>query len=219
MKTLVLLLVCELTIAGSAQQSLKTFTSPDGLLRFQHSDMLVKCIPRQTTAGLKESGTSQANHPTPPVSDSCVSPEALCGSPGSNGNTLACFAYPKEKFKDKPHFLAATFFVSEIRSAKTEAECVSGSPDWLVVNSKPEIITINGTAFKTFEIEDNWAGGGRSGPVHRTFHHDRCYELGIQIAISRAEYDPGTVKEFTPQDRADVEGRLGQALSSFVFLK
>jgi hypothetical protein len=43
--------------------------------------------------------------------------------------------------------------------------------------------------------------------------------LGIQNVISRAEYDPGTVKEFTKKDSFEVESRLRQALNSFVFLK
>ncbi|SPF46913.1 hypothetical protein SBA1_690010 [Candidatus Sulfotelmatobacter kueseliae] len=45
------------------------------------------------------------------------------------------------------------------------------------------------------------------------------YELGMQTVISRAAYDPETDKEYTKQDRAEAEGRLGQALDSSVFLK
>jgi hypothetical protein len=79
--------------------------------------------------------------------------------------------------------------------------------------------TINHATFKTFEIGDNWAGGGQSGPAYRTFHDGKCYELGIQTVFSRAEYDLGSVKEFTQKDRSEVEGRLRQALNSFVFMK
>jgi len=45
------------------------------------------------------------------------------------------------------------------------------------------------------------------------------YELGTQTVISRAAYHPETGKEYTKQDRAEAEGRLGQALDSSVFLK
>jgi hypothetical protein len=79
--------------------------------------------------------------------------------------------------------------------------------------------TINHIAFKAFEIGDNGTSGGQSGPAYRTFHSGKCYELGIQNVLSRAEYDPGTVKEFTQQDSSEVDGRLRQALNSFVFLK
>jgi hypothetical protein len=148
-----------------------------------------------------------------------MSQGAICDGPGSEGSAMACFAYPKERFKDKPLFVAATFFVSEIRSAKTEKECLKGSPNWLVINSKAGTTTINHVAFKTFEIGDNWTSGGQDGPAYRTFHNGMCYELGIQTFTSRAEYDPGTVKQFTKKDWSEVEDRLRQALNSFVFLK
>lgn len=220
MKTFITFLVCGLAIAGSAQQFLKTFTSPNGLFRFQYPDILVNCMPQQTPSSPIESGISQGTQPAvPSIPDSCMSQGEICGGPGSEGSTMACFAYPKERFKDKPHFVAATFFVSEIPSAKTENSCLKGSQGWLVLNSKSETTPINHVTFKTFEIGDNWTSGGQSGPAYRTFHDGKCYELGIQTVISRAEYDPGTVKEFTEKDRSEVEDRLRQALNSFVFLK
>jgi hypothetical protein len=96
---------------------------------------------------------------------------------------------------------------------------LQGSANWFVLNSKVATSTINHVAFKTFEIGDNWTSNGQSGPAYRTFRHGRCHELGIQTITSRAVYDPGTVKEFTRKDRSEVEGRLRQALNSFVFLK
>jgi len=132
---------------------------------------------------------------------------------------MACVAYPKEKFRDKPHFVAASFFVSEIQSAKTEDVCLKGSPDWYVSNSKAQTITINHVTFKTFEIGDNWTSGGQTGHAYRTFRNGECYELGIQTVFSRAEYDPGAVKLMTKKDWSEVEDRLKQALDSFVFLK
>jgi hypothetical protein len=148
-----------------------------------------------------------------------MSQGAICDGPGSEGSAMACFAYPKEIFKDKPLFVAATLFVSEIQLAKTEKVCLKGSPNWSVINSKVGTTMINDVTFKTFEIEDNWTSGGQSGPAYRTFHNGKCCELGIQTFISRAEYDPGTVKEFSKKDWSEVEGSLRRALNSFVFLK
>ena len=220
MKIFITFLICGLAIAGSAQQSLKTFTNPDGLFRFQYSDMLINCMSQRALVSPTESGISEGKQPVvPSYPDSCMSQGAICGGPGSEGSTLACFAYPQERFNDKPHFVAATFFVSEIRSAKAEMECLKGSPNWFVINSKAGPTTINHVVFKTFEIGDNWTSGGQSGPAYRTFHDGKCYELGIQTVISRAEYDPGTVKEFTEKDQSEVDGRLRQALNSFMFLK
>ena len=219
MKTLIAFLVCGFAMAGSAQSSLKTFTSSDGLFRFWYADILMNCAPRQTSTSPQEPGTSEEGQTGTSISDSCVSQGANCDGPGSRGRAMACFAYPKERFKDKPAFVAATFYVSEIQAAKTEKVCLEGSPDWLVINSKAGMTTINHVTFKTFEIGDNWTSGGQSGPAYRTFHNGKCYELGIQNVFSRAEYDPGTVKEFTKKDSSEVEGRLRQALNSFAFLK
>ena len=209
MKTFIALCLCGLSIPLPAQITLQTFTSPDGIFQFKYSDVLVDCM----SAGKQENGTGSS------VPESCMSQGAICDGPGSEGSAMACFAYPKEKFKDKPLFVAATFFVSEIRSAKTEKECLKGSPNWLVINSRAGTTTINHVTFKTFEIGDNWTSGGQDGPAYRTFHNGMCYELGIQTFTSRAEYDPGTVKQFTKKDWSEVEGSLRQALNSFVFLK
>ncbi len=211
-----------MAFAGFAQTSLKTYTSADGLFRFKYPDALIDCMPQQAAAGSKTPGlsTTPSDHPAgPSISDSCISQGSSCDGPGSEGNALACFAYPKDKLNEKPNFIAATFFVSAIQSAKTEIDCLKGSPDWFVISPKASTTTINDVSFEAFEIGDNWAGGGQSGPAYRTFHDGKCYELGIQTVTSCAEHDPGTVKEFTKKDRAEVEGRLSQALNSFVFLK
>lgn len=218
MKTLFAFLVCGFAMAGSAQSSLKTFTSSDGVFRLQYADILINCAPRQTSSP-QEPDTSEEAQPSISISDSCVSQGANCDGPGSGGRTMACFAYPKEAFKDKPAFVAATFYVSEILSANTEDVCFKGSPGWYVIKSESKTTTINHIKFKAFEIGDNWTSGGQSGRAFRTFHIGKCYELGIQNVFSRAEYDPGTVKAWTKKDSSEVESRLSQALNSFVFLK
>lgn len=198
MKTLLTFLVCGLATTGSAQQSVKTFTSPDGRIRFRYPAILVNCMAPKTPASSIESDSSKGTQSAvPSIPDSCISQGGMCSGPGSGGSAIACFAYPKERFEDKPLFFAAMFFVSEIPSAKTEKVCLKGSPNWSVINSKVGTTSINGVSFKAFEIDDNWAGGGQSGPVYRTFHNERCYELGIQIAVSRGGYDPETDKAFT----------------------
>lgn len=219
MKTLIALLVCGLAIDASTQSSMKSFTSSDSLFHLQYSDMLVDCAPRQAPASALDSGASEEAQPSTSISPACVSQGANCDGPGSEGMALACFAYPKEKFKNNPSFVAASFYISKILSAKTEKVCLAGSPDWYVLNSKAGVTVINHTAFTTFEIGDNWAGGGQSGPAYRTFHSGKCYELGIQTVLSRAAYDPEAGSVFTDKDRSEVEGRLREALDSFVFLK
>lgn len=209
MKTLIAICFCGLSISLSAQTTLRTFTSPDGIFQFKYSDVLVDC----TSVGKQENIAGAS------VRQSCMTQGAICDGPGSGGTALACFTYPKEKFTDKPAFVAATFYVSEILSAESEQVCLKGSPDWYVIKSGAERTTINHINFKTFEIGDNWTGHGQIGPAYRTFHNGKCYELGIQNVFSRAVYDPGTVKKFTEKDSSEVESRLRQPLNSFVFLK
>jgi hypothetical protein len=220
-KALIAFLVCGLATWGYAQTPLKTFTSSDGLFRFSYSDVLIDCLPQPTAADSATPATSKTStdHPSAlSIPAACASQGATCDGPGSEGASVACFAYPKERFKDKPSFVAATFYVSEIESAKNKKICMDGSPDWFVINSKG-VTTINHVTFKIFEIGDNWMSGGQSGPAYRTFHNGKWYELRIQTVRSRAEYDPGTVKEFSKEDWSEVEGRLRNALNSFVFLK
>ena len=216
----VLVFACGVSIIGSAQTSLKTFTSPEGVFRFQYSPLLVNCMPEQTHATSTTSDTSKEKQPTGlSIPDSCMSQGETCDGPGSEGTPVACFAYPNGRFKNRPPIVGATFYVSEIKSAKTEKGCLEGSPGWFVISTKPGTISINDIVFKTFEIADNWTSGGQSGPAYRTFHNGECYELGIQTVTSRAAYDPGMVKAFTKRDWSEVEGRLRQALNSFAFLK
>ena len=153
------------------------------------------------------------------TSGSCMSQGGLCTGPGSAGDTMACFAYLNEKFKEKPAFVAAAFYVLRIPAAKSEKACLAKSPNWYVISEKAHPTVINHIVFKTFEIGDNWTSGGQDGPVYRTFHKGTCYELGIQNVFSRGEYDPGTVKKFTQKDAMEVKTALQQALNSFVFLK
>jgi len=146
-----------------------------------------------------------------------MSQAGVCDDAGSRASTVACFAYPKDKFKDKPTFIAAAFFIAEVNEGTTEKVCLEGSRYW---NEGVQSTKINGVTFKVFEISDNWAGGSQGGPVYRTFHDKKCYELGIQMANSNpGAYDPGTIKEFTKQDWDEVQSRLKQALDSFRFVK
>jgi len=203
MKIVIALWLCGLPIILPAQIQ-KTFTSPEALFRLHYSDFLVNCMSR----------TGGSSYP-----DSCQSQGAVCSAPGSDGITMACFAFPRERFRDNDQFVAATVFVAEIKSARNQKTCLKGSQNWFVISSGPKTTTINHVAFREFEVGDNWAGGGQSGPVYRTFHNGLCYELGIQEVISRAAYDPERDKPLTPEDRAEVQKPLAQVLNSFVFLK
>ncbi len=222
MKVLIALCVCGLSAALPAQTSLQTFTGPDGVFQFAYSDMLVDCTKKEPSTPTSSSVPKVFAGSPPPVSipDSCQSMADVCSDLGGQVNTLACFAYPKDKFRDKPVFAAAAFFVGKIEEATTEGVCLQGSHNWNPDEIETAKLTkINGVVFKVFEIGDNWAGGGQGGPVYRTFHDKKCYELGIQTSVERAAYDPETSKEFTKEDSDEVQRRLKQALNSFKFVR
>lgn len=202
MRILVITLLFTFALDVSASGSQKTYTSSNGVFRFKYSSILIDCMsPENSTSG------------------PCMSQGGLCTGPGSEGDTMACIAYPNEKFKEKPSFVTAAFYVLSIPVAKTEKTCPAKAPNWYVLSEKARSTVINHIIFKTFEIGENWTSGGQDGPAYRTFHQGVCYELGIQNVFSRAEYDPGTVKQFTQKDALEVKTALREALKSFVFLR
>ena len=211
-KTVLTLFVLALTAPTYAQTSLKTFTSPDGLFRLHYRHLAQTCPDPQKNADFPNSNDAENS---PPAAVACRNQG--CDGPGSGGSVLACFSYPRERFRDKPSFGGASLYVTAIE-ARNQKACLSGSPNWFVISKKPRTTTIHHVTFKTFETGDNWAGAGESGPAYRTFHEGRCYEVGFQMILIRA-YDPGTIEEFTRKDAAEVKSELEQVLHSFVFLK
>jgi hypothetical protein len=204
MKIVIALCLCGLTTVVSAQTQ-KIFTGPEGLFRFKYSEILVDCIPMLT------------QDKAPSALDACVSQDPVCGVGGDAARTIACFGYPKTEFKEKPTFIAAMFFVAEIPVARTEKDCLRGSPNWLV--SKTGRTTVNGVSFEVFRTEDNWLGGGQSVEIYRTFHGGRCYELGLQTVMGGGGYDPEVIQRFTPRDQKEIETRMKEPIRSFQFAK
>lgn len=211
MKALLALCLCGLSILLSAQTKLQTFTSPDGMFQFNHSNLLLRCTEQR-----HEEGSAGWWVPA----DSCEAFTPVCDDNGRQGNssTLVCFAYPKTRFKDYPTFEAATFSVSDIKSAVTEKKCLGGEPDWVIdPRGSGKTVNINDVRFKLFETDGVATGHGLDGHVYRTFHRNRCYELSIRIASTGSWVFGVPVKEFTRKDWNEVNGRLKQALDSFHF--
>jgi hypothetical protein len=197
-----------LLAAPRKPDSKQSFTSPNGTFKFQHSSLLLEC----------KQSPKQAGRWMP---DSCEAYSSVCDDSDPKVTTIACFAYPKTKYKDFPSFEAAAFSVAEITAATTRNVCLSGSPDWVIdPRGSGRTVAINGVNFKKFEIDGVGAGNILDGYVYRSFHRNKCYELGIRLAWSNpANYDPGTIKRFTEADWEEVYGRLQRALQSFQFLK
>jgi hypothetical protein len=183
-----------------------TFTSPDGVFQFEYPSVLVHCTQKQAQEGWWV------------PNDHCNSQDGICDDRGSSALTIACFAYPKDEFKDKPEFSAAAFFVAEVRTAAAEESCLKGSQYWLI--QRTEDTTIHSVRMKRFMTSDAWTGGGQTGEIYRVFRGRTCYEFGIQWASTNpSAFDAGTIKQFTKQDAVKVSSALQQPIDSFAFLK
>jgi hypothetical protein len=172
-------------------EKLQTYTSPDGVFRFQYSPVLARTTTQPTAGG------------------------DICGDLGAGETIIACFAYPQSRLKDKPTFDAAAAFVAELN--EPEKGCLEGSRDWNV--EQVQTTNINGVAFKLFHASDAWTGHTRDEYFYRVFHNSKCYELSLQyVNASPGAFDPG-IKLLTRQDWKDIKGRLKQIVRSFRFLR
>jgi len=150
-----------LLAAPRKPDSKQSFTSPNGTFKFQHSSLLLEC----------KQSPKQAGRWMP---DSCEAYSSVCDDSDPKVTTIACFAYPKTKYKDFPSFEAAAFSVAEITAATTRNVCLSGSPDWVIdPRGSGRTVAINGVNFKNFEID---------GAVQATF--SKGMYIGAFIGIN-----------------------------------
>jgi len=206
MRALLALCLSLLAIPTYPNVTLQTFTSPDGVFQFKYPSVLVHCVQKQAQEGWWI-----------PDND-CNSQDGVCDDRGSSALTIACFAYPKDEFKDKPEFSGAAFFVAEARTAASEESCLKGSQYWLI--KKTEETIVHSVRMKRFTTSDAWTSGRQTGEIYRAFRGNTCYEFGIQWATtSPSSFDPYTIKQFTKRDAAKVSSALQEPIDSFTFLK
>jgi hypothetical protein len=195
--------------AQQPAQPLATFTAPDGAFSFHHSGDLIRC---QKTE--QKDGGAGSWKPT----ENCVAYFPVCdGDVGPGQKSIACFAYPRNKFTNTKAFEAATFSVEIMDQVATEKDCLTGPPS--LSNQTPRATTIGGVSFAVFELSDAGMNQNVSGHVYRTFHRGVCYQLGINLATANAQaFDPPVVA-VTQDDLQQINNRLEQARDSFRFLK
>ena len=179
------------------------FTSADGIFGFHYAPELVKCETQDAKV----------------TSESVWAPAEACrcNDPGGAAVTAVCFGYPKDKYKDKPNFNGASFFVANDVNANDAASCMAGSANWGEI--KGENSAIGSATFRHFRVSDAAMSHYENSDIYRSFHAGKCYELVIQeMTTSPDVYDAGTQK-FTKEDEAEVKGKLMQALQSFRFMR
>lgn len=203
-----------LSWAQSHAEALKTFTAPDGAFSFRYSNDLIHCEH-------KMQGFGEDYYWTP---DICTAYEPTCdelADPFHGQTSIACFAYPKNKFTDTEAFEAATFSVEVVAEQTTAKSCLAGPNlkgprgEGLDVD-KLGTTRINGVSFARFELGEAGMNQGVDVKLYRTFHKRKCYQLGIDEANAAAVLFDPPAKE---ADWGEVEGMLEQARKSFRFLK
>jgi hypothetical protein len=186
-----------LTVGDSV--SPQTFRSPDGTSQFIYPSAY----------------TLYTGSATAQVGGSYI---AVCQS------GVACVVYPKSKYAGT-NFEAASFEEREIDDATTESACLTspmrseGNPEFSIAAKAPRRI-IHGVRFLHGISSDAGLGHYMGTDLYRAFHKRRCYELSINLTTAAfANFDPGTVKEFTREDEQRVRDELTTILDSFRFLK
>ncbi len=196
--------------AQSHTEDLKTFTAPDGAFSFNYSDQLIRCV-KDPRGSYVWSPAENCNAHAPVCDDT-----AHWASAGQT--SIACFAYPKNKFTDTPAFEAATFSVEVVDDRKTAKSCLAG-PEGVEDVDKHGIAKIDGVSFSVFEIGEGGMNQSTEGDVYRTFHDGKCYQLGINRGTAQADVFDPPVRELSDADWHEVNGTLEQARKSFRFLK
>jgi hypothetical protein len=175
---------------------LRTFTSPDSSFEFRYLPILYRCqLDKETDDADEPLGT-------------CSGQMTVCDDDDDSTLTFVCLGYPK---------MAAAFAVAEVKDARSKSVCLKGPDDWPMEIRGVRII--HGVRFRVFEVSSAWTGGGLNGELYRTFHANKCYELGIRAIRWSHSDDPDEDNEPRPIDNLSVQKRLSQALRSFRFLK
>ncbi len=191
--------------AQSSQESLKTFTAPDGAFSLRYSSQLIVC--QQKPAG---SGSWSP-------AENCAAYHPVCDGEASEDSTaIACFAYPRNQFTNTGAFEAATFSVEILNANVTAKACLAGPADQIFQRRPP--LKINGVTFSAFEFGEGGMNQSVGGTLYRTFHRGKCYQLGINVAMASAGVFDPPERELSKSDLHEVNGELERVRDSFRFL-
>lgn len=101
--------------AQSHTEALKTFTAPSGAFSFNYSNQLIRCAKNPRGENIWDPAENcSADHPT------------CDDDAGQRQTSIACFAYPRNKFTNTRAFEAATFSVEVVDDRTTAESCLAG---------------------------------------------------------------------------------------------
>jgi len=127
--------------------------------------------------------------------------------------TVACFYYNGREDEEAKgtNLSGASLSVNVLRDKRTHEDC--DKIENPLRSTKTE--TINGIKFRSGITGDAWTSHSKSGPTHRTFHQNVCFEIAVGIEeVSTGAFDPGTIKTF---DSTKLERLLDEMVHTFKF--
>lgn len=126
---------------------------------------------------------------------------------------VVCFPYGKERYAGT-NFGSAAFSVNLREDLADEAACLSPQPG----ESSDGATALDGTVYAAFSYADAAASHRLDGRSLRTWRGPGCVELSTRIESTVFEvWEPGSVRAFTPADKADIQDVLERMLVSFRF--
>ena len=133
--------------------------------------------------------------------------------PVCHSDSLVCVIFPADKYKGTT-FGAASFEVKPV-AADTQRACLNSE-----IFTKDPGRVIDGVKLSQTVEEDAAMSHRIESNLYRGFKKGKCYELAVRVTYTDiGVYDPGTVKEFTAQDKNQVVRELTRIMESLKFLR
>jgi len=128
-------------------------------------------------------------------------------------HALVCFPYDPPEYSDT-NFESSAFAIHLRDDLGTEAECMASQPAENAVGA----VMLGGTVFSAFAFGDAAMGHQLDGRNYRAWRAGDCYELATRLGTTTFEnWEPGSIRKFTPADEAAVRAVLDGMLKSFRF--
>ena len=197
----VLLLTLGQFSAVAQAPPLDTFISPDGAFQFVYPesyDLLVGERILRATQGRQQSIT-------------------VCNF----STALVCVIYPIET-EEETRFEAAGFSVDAVPGVTNESDCLNYSDQTTQQGGealKLTSISINEHIYHHASARRKTPGHLQAADLYRTFHHDKCYELQVEVSLAEAASAPQPSRLVSLGDAKADSAResLRLILSSFAF--
>jgi hypothetical protein len=126
---------------------------------------------------------------------------------------LVCFPYGEKEYAGT-NFGAAAFSVNLRGDLAGEAACLAPQPG----ETADGAMSLGGTVFTAFSYADAATSHRLDGRSLRAWRDQGCIELATRIESTVFEvWEPGSIRAFTPDDKADIQAVLEKMMASFRF--